>query len=86
MTIKSKLLAFASLFIPSLMLAQESSGPTIDTAQVTAVGNAVQSAVTTASTTLTPILTAIIVAGLSLWLVVSLPGILKRAWGAGKGR
>lgn len=81
---KEKIIGFLVALSPALMMAQGT--PTVNTQGVADVGNAVSTAVQSASTTLQPILVTIIVAGIGLWLVVTLPGILKRAWGSGKGR
>lgn len=70
---------------PVALFAQEQAGTNV-TANVTAAANAVQGAVGDAANAAAPIIVVVIGIGVALWILPTIVGVIKRAFGAGKGR
>lgn len=76
----------AATLAPAAVFAEETSGSGTDDTLLTSMLTSIQTAMTDALEAAGPVVTGVIVAGLGLWIAIALVGVLKRAFGAGKGR
>lgn len=81
-----KILMAVSAALPVSLLAQEAQNGTNVIQNVQAVGSAVQGAVGDAANVAAPIIVTVIGIGLALWIIPTIVGVMKRAFGSGKGR
>lgn len=81
---KKLAIAIASA-LPVAAFAAGETGTNI-TANVQAVAEGVQGAVSDAANAAAPIIVAVVGIGLCLWIIPTIVGVCKRAFGAGKGR
>lgn len=80
-----RLSAAAVTLSPGLLLAQEQTGTNVYE-NVQAAAGAVQGAVSDAARGAAPIIVAVIGIGVALWIIPTIVGVVKRAFGSGKGR
>lgn len=76
----------AAALAPAAVFAEGTDGGTGDTSLLTDMLSEVKEAMLAALEAAGPVVTGVIVAGLGLWIAIALVGVLKRAFGAGKGR
>lgn len=70
----------------SIMFAQAATGSTNVVENVTAVANGVADAVGGAANAAAPVIIAVVGIGISLWIIPTIVGLIKRAFSTGKGR
>lgn len=80
-----KVIMAVSAALPFALLAADEDGTNI-THNVQMVGDAVQGAVGDAANVAAPIIVTVIGIGLALWIIPTIVGVMKRAFGSGKGR
>lgn len=80
-----KKLVAAVAAVPGVVLAAGESGTNI-TENVSNAAGAVSSAVGDAANAAAPIMVTVIGIGVALWIIPTIIGVVKRAFGAGKGR
>lgn len=76
----------AATFAPVFAFAQEAQTGTNVLNNVKAAAGAVQGAVADAANGAAPIIVAVIGIGVALWIIPTIVGVVKRAFGSGKGR
>lgn len=81
-----RLSAAAVTLSPGLLFAQEQQSGTNVYENVQAAAGAVQGAVSDAARGAAPIIVAVIGIGVALWIIPTIVGVVKRAFGSGKGR
>lgn len=84
--IMMKTAVVAATFAPVLAFAQEEQTGTNVLNNVKAAAGAVQGAVADAANGAAPIIVAVIGIGVALWIIPTIVGVVKRAFGSGKGR
>lgn len=86
--LKKKILSAFAVAAGSLVsFAQEQAAqPIIEPAQVKDIFTQAQTNMTTLVSNALPVIIAFVVGGLTIWAAIALIGVLKRAFGAGKGR
>lgn len=71
--------------VSPVLAAGESNGTNV-VQNVTSAANAVSGAVGDAANAAAPVIVTVIGIGVALWIIPTIVGVVKRAFGAGKGR
>lgn len=71
---------------PAALLAEETGGSTTGSTFLVDLLSDVKGDMVDALEAAGPYITGVITAGLAIWISIALVGVLKRAFGAGKGR